>query len=81
MAPVLRGGGGGGTDNRMNFEWSITPRIRTRMHPRMASAGGWKGLRPYYWKTVNISRHIRANGYKRAIREDGREEKEREQEG
>lgn len=41
MALVLRGWreGGGGTDNRMNFEWSITPHIRTRAPPRGALVG------------------------------------------
>lgn len=39
MVSKFGGGGGGGTDNQMNFEWSITPRIRTRAPSQQASTG------------------------------------------
>lgn len=58
--------GGGGTDNQMNFEWSITPRIRT-----LAGFDGGERDVAYYRKTVNISWHIRTNRYKKPMREVG----------
>lgn len=61
----------------MNFEWSITPCIRTRTRALAAVFDGGERDVAYYRKTVNISRHIRTNRYERGMRENAERKKEK----